>query len=117
VKDDAPMACGRRAFVCAGTSLPPGFVIDASPTQASGLPPGFVIDQPVAAPQAPSPDVTIGGNGEPTRITVRPDAPQPTALQSFREAIDPANVMAAAGSAFGKNARSLRVVRKVLRPA
>jgi hypothetical protein len=83
--------------------LPPGFIIDTPPTQVNGLPPGFVIDQP-AAPQAPSPDVTIGGNGEPTRITVRP-----TALQSFREAIDPANVMAAAGSALGKNARSLRV--------
>lgn len=67
--------------------LPPGFVLDTPPA-AHGLPPGYVIDPPARPgmfddliparpPVAMQPDVTVGGNGEPTRITVRPEAQRP----------------------------------------
>lgn len=93
--------------------LPPGFVLDTPPA-AHGLPPGYVIDpparpgmfddlipaQPATAaakrpgmfddliparpPVAMQPDVAIGGKGEPTRITVRPEAQQrPSAMHSL----------------------------------
>lgn len=83
--------------------LPPGFVLDtppaprlvpvdhdpfAAPAAAPALRPGMFDDliparpgmfddlipaQPPAATQPTTPDVTVGGNGEPTRITVRPE--------------------------------------------
>lgn len=90
-------------------ALPPGFVIDTPPA-APGLPPGFVIDAPRApvipplppgfvldTPPAPrlvpvdhdpfavsaQPHV-VPGNGEPTRITVRPEAQRlPSAVRSL----------------------------------
>jgi len=101
--------------------LPPGFVLDApAPAKRPGMFDDLIPAQPAAAaakrpgmfddliparpPVASQPDVAIGGNGEPTRITVRPPV-----LQRVREAIDPINVASNVGNSLMNGGHSLAV--------